>query len=154
MKDIKYNGKGVSINSPGSVIFERKDDGSQNVLIETSSLYKKTSFVCELNFSPLRILNNQINQELSKNRDHYWKPANPKGLINANIDIYKKNKKTGNINIKGSGYNDQNWGFVPIYHKISGWNWGRFHSEKLNGIFFDIEYKKRIRRKVFQTYFI
>lgn len=141
MKDIKYTGKGVSIKTPGNILLERKNDGSQHIVIETSSLYREKSFVCELNFFPIQNLNNQILPELSGNRDHYWKPANPKGFITAEIDIYKKNKRIENIFIKGSGYNDQNWGFVPIYHKISEWNWGRFHSDELNGIFFDIEYQ-------------
>ncbi len=141
MKDIKYTDKEVSIKMPGNVLLERKNDGSHHILIETSSLYTEKSFVCKLNFFPLKNLNNQILPELSGNKDHFWKPANPKRLITAEIDIYKKNKRIENIFIKGSGYYDQNWGFVPIEHEISEWNWGRFHSDELNGIFFDIKYQ-------------
>lgn len=140
MESIKIIKNGIAVNNPGQVILEYQQDGSSKVFIETTTLYRGINVKCNLKFSPVRNLISAIPQINSENRDHFWKPSSPKGYLEADLEIIKNNNVTKKIEIKGMGYSDQNWGFMPIYHKISDWNWGRFHSEKINGIFFDIEY--------------
>ncbi len=141
MQSIYNIDNGIIIKNPGQVTLEHKQDGSSRVFIETSTLYRNIKVKCDLHFSPIQNIFNSIPQQYSENKDHFWKPLSPKGYLEAEFEIIK-NKQSEKINIKGMGYSDQNWGFVPIYHKISDWNWGRFHTEKLNGIYFDIEYEK------------
>jgi len=147
MESIGHKVNGITIDKPGQVVLEYEKDGTIKVMIDTISIYKKTNVKCKIKFSPLKNIHNSIPQQFSENKDHYWRPVSPKGLLEAEIEIQKRNNETEKIKIEGAGYSDQNWGLVPIYHKISDWNWGRFHSGKLNGIYFDIDYSKEYDKR-------
>lgn len=66
---------------------------------------------------------------------HFWSPRSPLTCVKANIKINDEE-----INLNGKGYSDRNYGVIPVFHNIKEWFWGRFHSEKVNLIYYHINY--------------
>jgi len=67
--------------------------------------------------------------------NHFWSPRSPLTKVNTLIKIGNRE-----YNFSGTGYSDRNYGTIPIFHNIREWYWGRFLTEKINVIYYHINY--------------
>ena len=99
--------------------------------------YRKAKLFSEIGITEVvNVLNSkETNYFTEFDKKHFWSPRSPLTDVKAKIIIDNEE-----INIKGTGYSDRNYGIIPIFHNIKEWFWGRFQTDWINLIYYHINY--------------